>query len=230
MCLAGVAPSTRQSGKMRTVGFRWSCDKHLRDAVLATAVQALPPPPKSPGHRSRVRPLPAGARPGDGGPAKPAAFPTRRHRPTPFLWSQRDIYRLLHSARALRPTLRAATHEALFGLLVTCGMRVGEALGLDRDDVDLEAGVITIATPSSAAPGWSRCIPRSQRPWRATPRSRPPLPDPPRQGVLRHHRGHHAPPQRRGQDLQPAHHLVGMRTENVHPGHMTSGTALPSTR
>ena len=33
MCLAGVAPSTRQSGKMRSVGFRWSCDKQLRDAV-----------------------------------------------------------------------------------------------------------------------------------------------------------------------------------------------------
>ena len=32
-CLAGVAPSTRQSGTMRSVGFRWSCDKHLRDAV-----------------------------------------------------------------------------------------------------------------------------------------------------------------------------------------------------
>jgi transposase len=32
-CLAGVAPSTRQSGKMRAVGFRWSCDKQLRDAV-----------------------------------------------------------------------------------------------------------------------------------------------------------------------------------------------------
>jgi transposase len=32
-CLAGVAPSTRQSGKMRAVGFRWACDKQLRDAV-----------------------------------------------------------------------------------------------------------------------------------------------------------------------------------------------------
>ena len=32
-CLAGAAPSTRQSGKMRTVGFRWACDKQLRDAV-----------------------------------------------------------------------------------------------------------------------------------------------------------------------------------------------------
>jgi transposase len=32
-CLAGAAPSTRQSGKMRAVSFRWSCDKQLRDAV-----------------------------------------------------------------------------------------------------------------------------------------------------------------------------------------------------
>jgi transposase len=32
-CLAGVAPSTRQSGKSRTVGFRWACDKQLRDAI-----------------------------------------------------------------------------------------------------------------------------------------------------------------------------------------------------
>ena len=74
----------------------------------------------------------------------PGVFPTRRHRPTPFLWSQRDICRLLESTRALRPALRAATYEALFGLLATCGMRVGEAVGLDRDDVDLRAGVITI--------------------------------------------------------------------------------------
>ena len=71
-------------------------------------------------------------------------FPTRRHRPTPFLWSQHDICRLLQSTRALRPALRAATYETLFGLLATCGMRVGEAVGLDRDDVDLRAGVITI--------------------------------------------------------------------------------------
>jgi len=32
-CLAGVAPSTRQSGKVKHVGFRWAADKQLRDAV-----------------------------------------------------------------------------------------------------------------------------------------------------------------------------------------------------
>jgi integrase len=71
-------------------------------------------------------------------------FPVRRHRPTPYLWSPRDIRRLLEGARTLTPPLRAATHETLFGLLTASGMRVGEAIGLQRDDVDLGTGVITI--------------------------------------------------------------------------------------
>jgi transposase len=32
-CLAGVAPSTRQSGKTKAVTFRWSADHQLRDAL-----------------------------------------------------------------------------------------------------------------------------------------------------------------------------------------------------
>lgn len=71
-------------------------------------------------------------------------FPTRRHRPTPYLWSAGDIGRLLEATQVLRPPLRAATHQALFGLLAVSGMRLGEAIGVDRDDVDLHAGVITI--------------------------------------------------------------------------------------
>jgi len=74
----------------------------------------------------------------------PGVFPTSRQRPTPYLWSQRDVCRVLEAARALRPELRAATHEALFGLIAASGMRVGEAIGLARDDVDLPAGVVTI--------------------------------------------------------------------------------------
>jgi transposase len=32
--LAGATPSTRQSGQHRTVSFRWTCDKKLRDALI----------------------------------------------------------------------------------------------------------------------------------------------------------------------------------------------------
>lgn len=44
-CLAGAAPSTRQSGKLRAVGFRWSCDKQLRDAVVDYANGSRPANP-----------------------------------------------------------------------------------------------------------------------------------------------------------------------------------------
>jgi integrase len=74
----------------------------------------------------------------------PDVFPVRRQRATPYLFSQHDIDRLLHEARSLRRPLRAASYEALFGLLAVCGMRIGEAIALQREDVDLEAGLITI--------------------------------------------------------------------------------------
>jgi integrase/recombinase XerD len=71
-------------------------------------------------------------------------FGARQRRPTPYLWSQEEICRLLEATTALRPPIRAATHRALFGLLAVSGMRVGETIALERDDVDLGAGVITI--------------------------------------------------------------------------------------
>jgi len=40
--------------------------------------------------------------------------------------------------------LRAATHATLFGLLAATGMRIGEAVAMRRNDVDLDIGVITI--------------------------------------------------------------------------------------
>jgi transposase len=40
MCLAGVAPSTRQSGKHKAVTFRWAVNKQLRDAVCDFAADS----------------------------------------------------------------------------------------------------------------------------------------------------------------------------------------------
>ena len=48
------------------------------------------------------------------------------------------------AARGLRSPLRAATFETLVGLLAVTGLRIGEALRLDRDDVDLTGDVLTI--------------------------------------------------------------------------------------
>ena len=77
----------------------------------------------------------------------PDVFPHRRQRATPYLFSEQDICRLLQEARRLRHPMRAASYEALFGLLAVSGMRIGEAIALGCEDVDLDAGVITIRKP-----------------------------------------------------------------------------------
>jgi integrase len=68
----------------------------------------------------------------------------KQRRVTPYIYSPEEIGRLVRAARQLHPPLRAATHEALFGLLGASGMRVGEALRLSHDDVDLADGVIRL--------------------------------------------------------------------------------------
>lgn len=68
----------------------------------------------------------------------------RRERRVPYLFSPSDLARLVTAAGLLRPALRGATYEVLFGLLGCTGMRVGEAIALDRNDVDLGTGVVEI--------------------------------------------------------------------------------------
>ncbi|HEY7429799.1 MAG TPA: tyrosine-type recombinase/integrase [Streptosporangiaceae bacterium] len=71
-------------------------------------------------------------------------WPSVTPRPQPWIWAEADIGRLLTAARALRPPLRAATYETLLGLLAATGMRLGEAIALDRADAGLADGVLTI--------------------------------------------------------------------------------------
>jgi integrase len=71
-------------------------------------------------------------------------LPARLHRAVPYLYSDGEIVRLIEAARALAPPLKAATYATLIGLLSVTGMRVGEAIGLDRDDVDLDDGWLLI--------------------------------------------------------------------------------------
>jgi integrase len=71
-------------------------------------------------------------------------IPARPHRATPYLYSDADITALIAAAPGLRFPLRLATYQTLIGLLAVTGMRVGEAIRLDRPDLDLATGVITV--------------------------------------------------------------------------------------
>lgn len=66
------------------------------------------------------------------------------NRATPYLYSTADIEALLAAARTIPSTLAAATSETLIGLLAVTGMRVGEALRLDRDDLDRGYGLLRV--------------------------------------------------------------------------------------
>jgi len=73
-------------------------------------------------------------------------LPGKYRRRSPFVYSDEEVYQLVRAAEKLSsPTgLRAWTYATLIGLLAVTGMRLGEALALDRGDVDLETGIITI--------------------------------------------------------------------------------------
>jgi integrase len=57
-------------------------------------------------------------------------------RPTPYLYRDQEVIALMAAAGKLCPPLRAVTFETLIGLLACTGLRIGEAIGLDRDDFD----------------------------------------------------------------------------------------------
>jgi integrase/recombinase XerD len=62
-------------------------------------------------------------------------------RPTPYLYSQNEVDALMQESLLLRPkgSLRAHVYCTLIGLLASSGLRVGEALQLNVEDVRLNA-------------------------------------------------------------------------------------------
>jgi integrase/recombinase XerD len=71
-------------------------------------------------------------------------LPGHRPRIAPHIYTHEEIAALMAAARGLRPRLRATSHETLIGLLAVTGMRPGEALALDRQDVDLRHGALHV--------------------------------------------------------------------------------------
>ena len=73
-------------------------------------------------------------------------LPFRPQRARPYLYSEQEIQKLLAAALKLSPHqgLRPRTYHCLFGLLTVAGLRISEVLKLERPDVDLCNGILTI--------------------------------------------------------------------------------------
>ena len=73
-------------------------------------------------------------------------LPYRYHRKPPYIYSADEVKRLIKAAQQLQSPLglRAATYRTVFGLLVVTGMRISEPIGLNRKDVDLINGILTV--------------------------------------------------------------------------------------
>jgi integrase/recombinase XerD len=85
-------------------------------------------------------------------------LPYRPRRAKPYLYSDGEIRNLLRAALKLPRCggLRPWTYYCLLGLLSVTGLRLGEARNLELQDVDLQAGLLTIR---GAKFGKSRLVP-----------------------------------------------------------------------
>jgi integrase/recombinase XerD len=85
-------------------------------------------------------------------------LPDRYKRRSPYVYSNDDIRKLLEAALQLRSPqgLRATTFATLFGLLAVTGLRLGECVALDCQDVDLVDGILHVR---QAKFGKSRLVP-----------------------------------------------------------------------
>jgi integrase len=85
-------------------------------------------------------------------------LPYRYCRNPPYIYTDEEIERLIAAAAELPSAngLKACSYSTLFGLLSVTGLRVSEALMLDRADVDLAQGILSIRRTKF---GKSRLVP-----------------------------------------------------------------------
>jgi integrase len=74
------------------------------------------------------------------------AWATQPTGKSPYFYSDREVAQLIQAAQKIPSPkgLRAATYSTLFGLLAVTGMRLGEATGLDRQEVDLDQDLLRV--------------------------------------------------------------------------------------
>jgi integrase/recombinase XerD len=71
-------------------------------------------------------------------------LPCRSRRAIPYPYTPEEVAALMRAAAGLPSPLMAATYPTLLGLLAVSGLRLGEATGLDRDDVDARHGLLRV--------------------------------------------------------------------------------------
>lgn len=87
----------------------------------------------------------------------PGLIPQPQRWRRPFIYSPADIDAVMDQIRSsMTSPLRVATYQTLIGLLAVSGMRIGEAIKLDRSDVDWATGVLAIRESKF---GKSRLVP-----------------------------------------------------------------------
>jgi integrase len=76
----------------------------------------------------------------------PKLLPARSFRPEPYLYNENQVNQLIMAARQIDPrhNIKGLTLSTLIGLLAVTGMRVGEALALERTDVDFAEALVTV--------------------------------------------------------------------------------------
>jgi len=68
----------------------------------------------------------------------------RRRRQVPYLYADSEVLALMDAASIIPTPHRAATLRTLIGLLAVTGMRIGEAIRLDRSDIDHEHELLVV--------------------------------------------------------------------------------------
>ena len=72
------------------------------------------------------------------------AITSPKRRTIPHQYAEAEIVALMREASRLRRPLTAASYTTIIGLLSATGMRVSEALALNRDDVDFDRELLTV--------------------------------------------------------------------------------------
>lgn len=79
-------------------------------------------------------------------------FGHRKTRPAPYIYTAAEIHAILETSAGLIRYGRRDLYPVLFGLIAATGLRLGDALGLACDEVDLDEGILTITRGKSRDP------------------------------------------------------------------------------